>query len=55
MEGTRFKLNDPDKRLPSPFPVFKSWTKFREDEYFDNPPILNMESAAELTTRPSVP
>ena len=31
----RFKLNDPDKRLPSPFPVFKSWTKFREDEYFD--------------------
>ena len=31
----RFKLNDPDKRLPSPFPVFQSWTKFREDEYFD--------------------
>lgn len=31
----RFKLNDPDERLPSPFPVFKSWTKFREDEYFD--------------------
>ena len=30
-----FKLNDPDERLPSPFPVFKSWTKFREDEYFD--------------------
>ena len=30
-----FKLNDPDKSLPSPFPVFKSWTKFREDEYFD--------------------
>ena len=34
-EKIRFKLNDPDKRLPSPFPVFKSWTKFREDEYFD--------------------
>ena len=30
-----FKLNDPDKHLPSPFPVFGSWTKFREDEYFD--------------------
>ena len=30
-----FKLNDPDKSLPSPFPVFQSWTKFREDEYFE--------------------
>ncbi|RKU11851.1 hypothetical protein C6502_07105 [Candidatus Poribacteria bacterium] len=30
-----FKLNDPDDSLPSPFPVFRSWTKFREDEYFD--------------------
>ncbi len=30
-----FKLNDPDNSLPSPFPVFQSWTKFREDEYFD--------------------
>ena len=30
-----FKVNDPDKSLPSPFPVFQSWTKFREDEYFD--------------------
>ena len=30
-----FKLNDPDNSLPSPFPVFRSWTKFREDEYFD--------------------
>lgn len=30
-----FKLNDPNNILPSPFPVFKSWTKFREDEYFD--------------------
>ena len=34
-EKISFKLNDPNKRLPSPFPVFKSWTKFREDEYFD--------------------
>ena len=30
-----FKLNDPDDSLPSPFPVFRSWTKFREDEYFE--------------------
>ena len=30
-----FKLNDPNNSLPSPFPVFQSWTKFREDEYFD--------------------
>ncbi|MDE2999471.1 MAG: hypothetical protein OXU79_10395 [Gemmatimonadota bacterium] len=30
-----FKVNDPDGNLPSPFPVFKSWTKFSEDEYFD--------------------
>ena len=29
----RFKLNDPDGVLPSPFPVFTSWTRFREDEY----------------------
>ena len=34
-EKIAFKLNDPDKNLPSPFPVFQSWTKFREDEYFD--------------------
>ena len=34
-EKISFKLNDPDKRLPSSFPVFKSWTKFREDEYSD--------------------
>lgn len=34
-EKISFRLNDPDKILPSPFPVFKSWTKFREDEYFD--------------------
>ena len=30
-----FKLNDPENSLPSPFPVFQSWTKFREDEYFE--------------------
>ena len=34
-ERIAFKLNDPDDSLPSPFPVFQSWTKFREDEYFD--------------------
>ena len=34
-ERIAFKLNDPDSSLPSPFPVFQSWTKFREDEYFD--------------------
>ena len=27
-----FKINDPDGVLPMPFPVFGSWTKFREDE-----------------------
>ncbi len=31
----QFKLNDPDGSLPAPFPVFKSWTRFNEDEYFD--------------------
>ena len=34
-ERITFKLNDPDNSLPSPFPVFQEWTKFREDEYFD--------------------
>ena len=28
-----FKINDPNNVLPSPFPVFESWTEFREDEY----------------------
>ena len=32
-----FRLNDPEKVLPLPFPVFRSWTKFKEDEYFDSP------------------
>ena len=30
-----FRINDPDERLPIPFPVFNTWTKFSEDEYFD--------------------
>lgn len=34
-EKIQFKLNDEDNILPSPFPVFKSWTNFNEDEYFD--------------------
>lgn len=34
-EKIEFKLNDEDSSLPSPFPVFKSWTRFDEDEYFD--------------------
>ncbi len=34
-EKIAFKLNDPDNSLPSPFPIFQSWTRFREDEYFD--------------------
>ena len=34
-ERISFKLNDPGNNLPSPFPVFKSWTRFREDEIFD--------------------
>ena len=31
----QFRLNDKDDKLPSPFPVFNSWTRFSEDEYFD--------------------
>ncbi len=27
-----FKINDPNDVLPSPFPVFGSWTEFSEDE-----------------------
>ena len=30
-----FKLNNPSRNLPSPFPLFESWTRFKEDEYFD--------------------
>ena len=34
-EKIEFKLNDNDNSLPSPFPVFNSWARFNEDEYFD--------------------
>ncbi len=34
-DGIEFRLNDPDGILPSPFPVFTSWTRFSEDEYFE--------------------
>ena len=27
------KVNDPNAILPSPFPIFKDWTRFTEDEY----------------------
>ena len=30
-----FKLNDPDGILPPPFPVFRSWTRFTEDEILE--------------------
>ena len=28
-----FKVNDPNGILPSPFPIFESWTRFTEDEH----------------------
>ena len=31
-ERIAFRLNDPQGVLPPPFPVFDSWTRFREDE-----------------------
>ena len=34
-EKIRFKLNIDDDNFPRPFPIFESWTKFKEDEYFD--------------------
>ncbi len=34
-EKIRFKLNIDDGNFPRPFPIFESWTKFNEDEYFD--------------------
>lgn len=34
-ERISFKLNDEQSQLPPPFPVFGSWTRFREDEYFE--------------------
>lgn len=32
-ESTRFRINDPHNALPSPFPLFETWTEFPEDEY----------------------
>ena len=34
-EKIQFKLNIDNDDFPRPFPVFESWTKFKEDEYFD--------------------
>ena len=34
-EKIRFRLNIDNDNLPRPFPIFESWTKFSEDEYFD--------------------
>lgn len=34
-EKIRFKLNIDNNDFPRPFPIFESWTKFNEDEYFD--------------------
>ena len=31
----RFRVDDPQDSLPSPFPVFGSWTRFEEDIYYD--------------------
>ena len=34
-EKIRFKLNIDNDDFPRPFPIFESWTRFSEDEYFD--------------------
>ena len=34
-EKMRFKLNIENADFPRPFPIFESWTKFNEDEYFE--------------------
>lgn len=34
-EMISFRVNDPGEVLPSPFPAFGSWTKFQEDEIFE--------------------
>ena len=34
-EKIRFKLNIESDDFPRPFPIFESWTKFEEDEYFE--------------------
>ena len=34
-EAIAFRLNDPGGVLPSPFPVFDTWTRFIEDEVLE--------------------
>ena len=34
-EKIQFKLNIENDDFPRPFPIFESWTKFQEDEYFN--------------------
>lgn len=34
-EKIQFKLNIDNDNFPRPFPIFESWTVFKEDEYFD--------------------
>lgn len=34
-EKIQFKLNIDNDDFPRPFPIFESWTEFKEDEYFD--------------------
>ena len=34
-EKIQFKLNIDNDDFPRPFPIFESWTKFNEDEYFE--------------------
>lgn len=34
-DRVRFRVDDLQHRLPSPFPVFRSWTRFEEDIYYD--------------------
>ena len=34
-EKIEFKLNIENDDFPRPFPIFESWTKFSEDEYFN--------------------
>ena len=33
-EKIEFRINDQNEILPLPFPIFNTWTKFSEDEYF---------------------
>lgn len=34
-EKIKFKLNIDNDNFPRPFPIFESWTRYNEDEYFD--------------------